>query len=131
MDITEFKELIWQKSRDLHRNMPWRQDTRPYYVLVSELMLQQTQVDRVIPKFEAFIKRFPNEEELAKAPLSDVLRVWNGLGYNRRAKFLHDAAKKIVDDYQGVFPSTRKDLLSLPGVGPGTIDQWLREQLRA
>lgn len=115
-----FKEFIWQKARESHRDMPWRDDTRPYYVLVSELMLQQTQVDRVIPKFEAFIKRFPSEVELARASLSDVLKLWNGLGYNRRAKFLHDAAKKITDEYGGVFPSTVESLMSLPGVGPGT-----------
>lgn len=120
METQSFKELIWQKARELHRDMPWREDTRPYYVLVSELMLQQTQVDRVIPKFEAFIQKFPDEKSLAAASLGDVLKLWSGLGYNRRAKFLHDAAKKIVDEYEGIFPSTRESLLSLPGVGPGT-----------
>lgn len=100
--------------------MPWREDTRPYYVLVSELMLQQTQVDRVIPKFEAFIARFPDEEALAKAPLGDVLTMWNGLGYNRRAKYLHDAAKMIIDEFGGQFPSDYEQLLRLPGVGPNT-----------
>lgn len=120
MDIQSFQSLIWQKANELHRDMPWREDTRPYYVLVSELMLQQTQVDRVLPKFEAFIRRFPSEEHLAAAPLADVLTLWSGLGYNRRAKFLHEAAKKIVHEYAGVFPRTVEDLLSLPGVGPGT-----------
>ncbi len=116
----EFKELIRQKDRQLYRDMPWRQDTRPYYVLVSELMLQQTQVSRVIPKFEAFIGAFPDERTLASAPLADVLSLWSGLGYNRRAKFLHDAAKKIVSDYDGRFPDNKTDLLTLPGVGAGT-----------
>lgn len=116
----EFLETVWQKGRELYRDMPWRQDTRPYYVLVSELMLQQTQVERVIPKFDAFISRFPDEKILAAAPLSDVLKLWNGLGYNRRAKFLHEAAKKIVSDFDGTFPSTRTELLDLPGVGAGT-----------
>lgn len=83
-------------------------------------MLQQTQVDRVIPKFSAFIKCFPDEITLAKASLADVLSLWNGLGYNRRAKYLHDAAKKITTDYHGVFPSTYENLLTLPGVGKGT-----------
>ncbi|MDN5275092.1 MAG: mutY [Candidatus Saccharibacteria bacterium] len=100
--------------------MPWREDTRPYYILVSELMLQQTQVDRVIPKFEAFIQQFPDERSLASASLGDVLKVWSGLGYNRRAKFLHEAARKIVDEYVGIFPDTIEGLVCLPGVGPGT-----------
>lgn len=100
--------------------MPWRDDTRPYYVLVSELMLQQTQVDRVIPKFNAFIQRFPDEASLAEAPLADVLRLWSGLGYNRRAKYLHEAAQGITNEGGGRFPDTREGLLALPGVGPGT-----------
>jgi A/G-specific adenine glycosylase len=120
MTEAEFTDFIWQKGRDLYRSMPWRDDTRPYYVLVSELMLQQTQVDRVIPKFNAFIGRFPDEESLARASLADVLTLWSGLGYNRRAKFLHEAAKKIIADFNGVFPRSKADILSLPGVGPGT-----------
>lgn len=100
--------------------MPWREDVRPYYVLVSELMLQQTQVDRVVPKFNAFIARFPDERHLAESSLGDVLKLWNGLGYNRRAKFLHEASKKIIHEYNGVFPSTYEALLTLPGVGKGT-----------
>lgn len=120
MKTTDFQELVWDKARELYREMPWRQDTRPYYVLVSEIMLQQTQVDRVIPKFEAFIERFPDVETLAKAPLSDILKLWSGLGYNRRAKFLHEAAKKIMNDYDGIFPNTHEGLVSLPGVGVNT-----------
>lgn len=120
MNTTEFTELVWQKGRELYRPMPWRDDTRPYYVLVSELMLQQTQVDRVIPKFEAFIAAFPDEQALAVASLGDVLRLWSGLGYNRRAKFLHEAAKKVVNDFNGEFPRGYADVLSLPGVGAGT-----------
>lgn len=116
----EFQELIWQKARELYRDMPWRRDTQPYFVLVSELMLQQTQVDRVIPKFEMFINRFPSINNLAAASLGEVLQLWSGLGYNRRAKFLHEAAKRIVHDYDGVFPSSLKELLSLPGVGKNT-----------
>lgn len=112
--------MIWEKGRELFRDMPWRDDTRPYYVLVSELMLQQTQVDRVIPKFNAFIERFPDERTLASVALADVLTLWSGLGYNRRAKFLHASATKIITDYHGVFPDQYADILSLPGVGPGT-----------
>jgi len=116
----DFQELIWQKGRELYRDMPWRDNTDPYYVLVSELMLQQTQVERVIPKFTTFIKRFPTVHDLAVAPLSDVLIVWNGLGYNRRAKFLHDAAKKAESDFNGEIPNDLAGLMSLPGVGPNT-----------
>ena len=121
MHDKDFKELIWQKGRDLYRDMPWRADTRPYYVLVSELMLQQTQVARVIPKFEEFISSFPTESVLAAASLADVLRHWQGLGYNRRAKYLHQAAKRIVQEFDGVFPTDAKDILSLPGVGKNTL----------
>lgn len=112
----DFQELVWQKGRELYREMPWRQDTRPYHVLVSELMLQQTQVDRVIPKFHEFINAFPNEQVLAEASLSDVLRLWQGLGYNRRAKFLYEAAKVI----NGKFPNSYEGLIKLPGVGKNT-----------
>lgn len=120
MTNDEFQELIWQKGRELYREMPWRQDTRPYYVLVSELMLQQTQVDRVVPKFYDFITAFPDEHTLAAASLADVLRQWQGLGYNRRAKFLHEAAKKVVYEWKGVWPDTVGELCRLPGVGPNT-----------
>lgn len=118
MNTTEFQRLLRQMGEELYRDMPWRQDTRAYYVLVSELMLQQTQVDRVIPKFQAFIAAFPDERHLAQASLADVLKLWQGLGYNRRAKFLHEAAKKIVE--LGVFPDDEAGLVALPGVGKNT-----------
>jgi A/G-specific adenine glycosylase len=81
-------------------------------------MLQQTQVDRVVPKFEAFIGLFPDEKVLAKASLAEVLKAWQGLGYNRRAKFLHEAAKKVIE--RGGFPDNEKELIELPGVGKNT-----------
>jgi A/G-specific adenine glycosylase len=118
MNHDEFTRLVLQRGEELFRGMPWRQDTRPYYVLVSELMLQQTQVDRVIPKFQAFIEAFPDESALANASLADVLRLWQGLGYNRRAKFLHLAAKSVVA--QKAFPADEKELVKLPGVGANT-----------
>lgn len=120
MGTREFQEIVWQNGRDLYRDMPWRQDTRPYYVLVSEIMLQQTQVDRVIPKFEAFIAAFPDIPALAAASLADVLKLWSGLGYNRRAKFLHEAARKIMNVFEGDFPESYDGLVSLPGVGVNT-----------
>jgi A/G-specific adenine glycosylase len=118
MEADEFRRLLRQQGEELYRDMPWRQDTRPYYVLVSELMLQQTQVDRVIPKFNDFIAAFPDEQSLAQASLADVLKLWQGLGYNRRAKFLHEAAKQIVE--LGGFPDDETGLVSLPGVGKNT-----------
>lgn len=118
METDEFRRLLRQQGEELYRDMPWRRDTRPYYVLVSELMLQQTQVDRVIPKFEAFIAAFPDEKSLADASLADVLRQWQGLGYNRRAKFLHEAAKCVVE--RGMFPNDEQGLVTLPGVGKNT-----------
>jgi A/G-specific adenine glycosylase len=116
----EFKEVVWQKAGELYRDMPWRDNTEAYYVLVSELMLQQTQVDRVIPKFELFIHTFPTIEAIARAPLSEVLILWSGLGYNRRAKFLHAAAKKVMENFDGVIPDTYDALVTLPGIGPNT-----------
>lgn len=118
MEVEAFQRLLAHKGEDLYRDMSWREDTRPYYILVSEIMLQQTQVARVIPKFEAFIDAFASERELAAASLADVLIHWQGLGYNRRAKFLHEAAKEIVA--RGTFPDTHEDLLKLPGVGKNT-----------
>ena len=120
MNDSNFNEELWDKARELYRSMPWRDNTDPYYVFVSELMLQQTQVDRVVPKFELFIQTFPTISDLADAPLAKVLTVWSGLGYNRRAKFLHEAAKKVMTDFQGRIPDTYEELLRLPGIGPNT-----------
>jgi A/G-specific adenine glycosylase len=83
-------------------------------------MLQQTQVDRVVPKFKAFIKKFPSIQSLSRAPLSAVLQEWQGLGYNRRAKHLHQAVQAIVRDYRGIMPRDTAKLQSLPGIGPYT-----------
>lgn len=120
MSEQEFQELIWQKGRELYREMPWRDDPRPYKVWVSELMLQQTQVSRVIPKFEAFMRRFPTVHDLAEASLADVLVAWSGLGYNRRAKFLWQAALEIELKYEGELPRDDSELRGLPGIGPNT-----------
>jgi A/G-specific adenine glycosylase len=93
------------------RQLPWRHTTNPYLILVSELMLQQTQVERVIPKFNSFTRRWPTVHDLARAPLAAVLKEWQGLGYNRRAKFLWD---------KGIFPTVYTELTALPGIGPYT-----------
>ncbi len=100
--------------------MPWRETTDPYKILVSEIMLQQTQVSRVIPKFTAFLERFPTVDELAAAKLGEVLMLWSGLGYNRRAKYLWQSAKMIKDNHNGKIPKSVKELSSLPGIGKNT-----------
>ncbi len=101
-----------------HRDyLPWRKTNDPYKILVSEIMLQQTQVERVVPFYRAFLKKFPTAQALARAKLVDVLRVWQGLGYNRRARYLHDAAKMISADFGGRFPREAAAIETLPGVG--------------
>jgi A/G-specific adenine glycosylase len=101
-------------------HLPWRQDFDPYKIMVSEIMLQQTQVDRVIPKFNQFLESFPTVEKLAKASTADVLKHWQGLGYNRRALNLQKAAQVIVGEWGGQMPRLKEELLHLPGIGPYT-----------
>ena len=106
-------------------DMPWRQPEPsgaydPYKILVSELMLQQTQVTRVMPKYEQFLGRFPDIGSLASAPLSEVLKLWQGLGYNRRAQYLHRTAQQVVSEYHGELPRDVSELIRLPGVGKNT-----------
>lgn len=100
------------------RDLPWRRSGNPYAVLVSEFMLQQTQVSTVIPYFERFMERFPTLEILAQAAVDDVLQVWQGLGYYRRARYLHEAARTVVARYGGRIPDDPAELRRLPGVGP-------------
>jgi len=112
---------VWKHYKNHGRHaLPWREDHDPYRVLVSEVMLQQTQVERVIPYFTAWLAAFPEVRVLAKAPLGNVLRLWQGLGYNRRAKLLHETAKAVVKEHGGRFPKTREALERLPGIGPYT-----------
>jgi len=107
--------LAWyaQHARDL----PWRQSRDPYRVWISEIMLQQTQVATVRDYFTRFVRQFPNVQKLATADEQDVLRLWEGLGYYRRARQLHAAARKIVDEHNGRFPDTVESLRELPGIG--------------
>lgn len=102
------------------RQLPWRDERDPWKILVSEVMLQQTSVNRVLGKWEAFVEAFPTPEACARAPLGDVLRIWQGLGYPRRARNLQMAAQTIVSDCAGRFPDSIEALMSLPGVGPYT-----------
>jgi len=99
------------------RDLPWRRTDDPYAIWVSEIMLQQTRVEVVVPYYERFLARFPTVESLARARLDTVLKLWEGLGYYARARSLHRAAQEIVTRFGGQLPSAREDLLSLPGIG--------------
>ncbi|HZK20521.1 MAG TPA: A/G-specific adenine glycosylase [Treponemataceae bacterium] len=118
--MREFQRTILSYFNEHGRSFPWRGTQDPYEILCSEIMLQQTQTERVVPKYIAWIEEFPTVESLAKATFADVLTLWSGLGYNRRAKFLHDACKTVVEELNGVFPSTASELQKLSGVGPYT-----------
>lgn len=104
------------------RDLPWRKTKDPYKILVSEVMLQQTQAARVIEKYPEFLRAFPNIEALAGTSLANVLRVWQGMGYNRRARYLHDTAQAIVRDHKGRVPKTEPELRALPGIGHYTAN---------
>jgi A/G-specific adenine glycosylase len=112
--------LEWAAEGPGWRDLPWRRTRDPWAVLVSEVMLQQTQVPRVIPRWHAFLTRFPDPASCAAAPVSEVIGLWVGLGYNRRAVLLHRAAIAVVQHHGGRLPATRAQLLSLPGLGPYT-----------
>ena len=110
--------MAWAEGA--RRDLPWRRARDPWAVLVSELMLQQTQVARVVPKYESFLETFPTPAAAAAAPVADVVRAWAGLGYNRRAVNLHRAATVVVARHGGTVPGVLADLLALPGIGPYT-----------
>jgi A/G-specific adenine glycosylase len=107
-----------------HRSFPWRETTDPYPILVSEVMSQQTQLDRVVDAWEAFLDRWPTVEDLAAADRADVVGFWtdHSLGYNNRAKYLHEAARQVTEDHDGEFPETPAGLSELMGVGPYTAN---------
>jgi A/G-specific adenine glycosylase len=119
-DIHAFRRLIYDHYIEHGRVMSWRLTDDPYRVLVSEVMLQQTQVERVHGKYELFVERFPDFPSLAAAPLDAVLTAWQGLGYNRRALFLKQAAVRVTDEHQGVLPRSVDALTALPGIGTAT-----------
>ena len=117
----QFIKTVWDFYQTKGRHdLPWRKTKDPYKIVVSELMLQQTQVTRVIPKYKEFLKHFPTVAKLASAPLGDVLKAWQGLGYNRRAKFLWHAAQSVQNEYKGKWPKTFLELKNLPGIGTYT-----------
>jgi A/G-specific adenine glycosylase len=110
--------LEWYQNHK--RDLPWRQTDDPYKIWVSEIMLQQTRVDTVIPYYHRFLEAFPSVYDLAKANQQQVLKLWEGLGYYSRGRNLHHAAKQVVDEFEGKVPSTYKNITSLKGVGPYT-----------
>lgn len=115
-----FQKTIYAHYRSHGRDLPWRRSVTPYRVLVSEIMLQQTQVERVKAYYEKFLRTFPDISSLAAAPLRDVLAVWSGLGYNRRALALKRAAERITQEFGGRVPSDAEVLATLPGIGRAT-----------
>ncbi len=116
----QFQKKIKKYYQQYGRILPWRSNCTPYRICVSEIMLQQTQVSRVQTKFTLFIRRFPSWRSLSRASLGDVYRLWSGLGYNRRARYLHQLAKQIVTEYSGRLPGSTEQLVALPGIGPAT-----------
>lgn len=116
----DFRSLVRSEGVRLYRDLPWRRTRDPYRIWLSEVMLQQTQVARVEARMPAWLERFPSVEALAAASTSDVLEAWQGMGYNRRALALKQAAQEIVERYDGAFPSETKELVGLPGIGPAT-----------
>ncbi len=115
-----FIDTIWKYYKKNKRAMPWREDTSPYYIFVSEVMLQQTQVSRVMVKYPLFIKAFPDFGSLAQAENSALLTAWQGMGYNRRALYLKAASQIVCDTYKGILPQEILLLDELPGVGFAT-----------
>ena len=115
--MSSFADSLLAWYHEHRRVLPWREDPTPYHVYLSEIMLQQTRVDTVIPYYERFLNAYPDFASLAQAPIEDVYALWQGLGYYSRARNLHAAANIVVRDYGGTLPSSKEGLVSLPGVG--------------
>ncbi|CAM4232482.1 A/G-specific adenine glycosylase [Lederbergia lenta] len=120
IDIKQFQHDLISWFIEEQRDLPWRKDADPYKVWVSEIMLQQTKVDTVIPYFDRFLKKFPTIESFAAADDEAVLKIWEGLGYYSRVRNLHSAVKEVVGNYGGVVPDTQEEISKLKGVGPYT-----------
>ena len=118
--IAEFRAIIYRHFREHPRELPWRNTRNPYHVVVSEIMLQQTQVERVREKYGEFIAAFPDFPALARAPLREILLRWQGLGYNRRAVALRSIAQRVVEEFDGKLPSSPEVLATFPGIGSAT-----------
>jgi A/G-specific adenine glycosylase len=118
--INTFQKIIYSYFKQYGRDFPFRKEISPYNVVVSEMMLQQTQTSRVVEKFQQFIQKFPDFQSLANAPLNDVLKVWQGLGYNRRAVALKTISEKVVKEFDGILPADVEILKSFPQIGHNT-----------
>jgi A/G-specific adenine glycosylase len=118
--IAEFQNAVWDHYKARGRSFPWRDIDNGWGVLVSEVMLQQTQTSRVVSYWLRWMEKWPTPQALADASLDDVLREWAGLGYNRRGRFLKLAAETIVQEHKGHVPRTKEELIKLPGIGPYT-----------
>jgi A/G-specific adenine glycosylase len=118
--VRAFRKKVYAYYEKEGRDLPWRKNLNPYRVLVSEVMLQQTQVGRVMEKYQEFLAAFPGFPALAQAPLAKLLLIWQGMGYNRRALALRALAKKVMEDHRGRLPSDPEKLLALPGIGKYT-----------
>jgi A/G-specific adenine glycosylase len=118
--IAIFRRIIFRHYAQHRRSLPWRKTRNPYRILISEIMLQQTAVERVLGKYTCFTRRFPGFRSLADAPLADILCVWQGLGYNRRAIALKRTAQIILTEFNGKLPASKSELLTLPGIGDYT-----------
>jgi A/G-specific adenine glycosylase len=118
--ISAFQRMVLDHYHRHGRPMPWRNTTDPYKILVSEIMLQQTQVERVLFKYTEFLAAFPDFRTLAQAPLADILAVWQGMGYNRRAISLQKSAQRVMTEYGGVLPADVDLLATFPGIGRAT-----------
>jgi A/G-specific adenine glycosylase len=117
IDVRRFADRLKRWYRAHHRDLPWRRTRDPYAIWVSEIMLQQTTVEAVLPHYQRFLARFPDVRALARAPRDDVLHAWSGLGYYRRATHLHAAAQVVCERHDGTFPHELDDALALPGIG--------------
>src|SRR6266480_4574674 len=115
--LTRVHSYLLQWYAAEHRDLPWRSTHDPYAILVSEMMLQQTQVQRVLPKYEQFLAEFPTLADLAAAPTADVISAWVPLGYNMRAVRLQSIARQVISEYNGRIPDTIDELLKLKGIG--------------
>ncbi|MBS5449940.1 MAG: adenine glycosylase [Coriobacteriia bacterium] len=120
LNVPAFQAKIREEGARTWRDLPWRHTHDAYEIWISEVMLQQTQVARVQTRWEEWLDRFPTVDALAVASDADVLAAWQGMGYNRRALALHEAARRVSEDHGGAFPREREALLALPGVGPST-----------
>lgn len=120
LKLQKFQKEIWRYWQDYKRDLPWRRTKNPYRILVSEVMLQQTQVERVIPKYHVFVKRFPDFASVASASVVEVLSLWQGLGYNRRALALKKLSGIVTEKYSGRLPADLTLLKQLPGIGQAT-----------